>query len=101
MVERVNARLKDEFGGRNIRVRGAAKVMAHLMFRVLALTVTALSDFFSLHFQYPTEKAPPLRCTRCHHLISGRTVRQTAGRICWGAGACLADLLVLLGRAAI
>jgi hypothetical protein len=38
MVERVNARLKDEFGGRSIRVRGAAKVMAHLMFGVLALT---------------------------------------------------------------
>jgi len=39
MVERVNARLKDEFGGRTVRVRGAAKVMAHLMFGVLALTV--------------------------------------------------------------
>jgi len=38
MVERVNARLKDEFGGRNVRVRGAAKVMAHLMFGILALT---------------------------------------------------------------
>ncbi len=38
MVERVNARLKDEFGGRTVRVRGAAKVMAHLMFGVLALT---------------------------------------------------------------
>jgi len=38
MVERVNARLKDEFGGRTIRVRGAAKVMTHLMFGVLALT---------------------------------------------------------------
>ena len=38
MSERVNARLKDEFGGRNIRVRGAAKVMAHLMFGVVALT---------------------------------------------------------------
>jgi hypothetical protein len=38
MVERVNARLKDEFGGRSVRVRGAAKVMAHLMFGVLALT---------------------------------------------------------------
>jgi hypothetical protein len=38
MVERVNARLKDEFGGRQTRVRGAAKVMAHLMFGVLALT---------------------------------------------------------------
>jgi len=39
MVERVNARLKDEFGARHIRVRGPAKVMAHLMFGVLALTV--------------------------------------------------------------
>lgn len=39
MVERVYARLKDEFGGRQIRVRGASKVMAHLMFGVLALTV--------------------------------------------------------------
>lgn len=39
MVERVNARLKDEFGASNIRVRGGAKVMAHLIFGVLALTV--------------------------------------------------------------
>ena len=39
MMERVNGRLKDEFGGRTIRVRGAVKVMAHLMFGVLALTV--------------------------------------------------------------
>lgn len=39
IVERVNARIKDDFGGRTIRVRGAGKVMAHLMFGVLALTV--------------------------------------------------------------
>ena len=39
MSERVNARLKDEFGANLIRVRGAAKIMAHLMFGVLALTV--------------------------------------------------------------
>jgi hypothetical protein len=39
MIERVNGRLKDEFGGRSVRVRGAAKVMAHLMFGILALTV--------------------------------------------------------------
>jgi hypothetical protein len=39
MVERVNARLKDEFGASKIRVRGAAKVMAHLMFGVVALTI--------------------------------------------------------------
>ena len=36
--ERVNGRLKDEFGGRHVRVRGAAKVMCHCMFGVLALT---------------------------------------------------------------
>ena len=38
-VERVNARLKDEFGGRTVRVRGHAKVLCHLMFGILALTV--------------------------------------------------------------
>lgn len=42
MVERVIGRLKDEFGGRFVRVRGAVKVMAHLMFGVLALTVDQL-----------------------------------------------------------
>ena len=40
--ERVNARLKDEFGGRMIRVRGAVKIMAHLMFGILALTADRL-----------------------------------------------------------
>jgi hypothetical protein len=47
MVERVNARLKDEFGGRTVRVRGAAKVMAHLMFGVLALTADQLMKLVS------------------------------------------------------
>ena len=42
MSERVNARLKDEFGASHLRVRGATKVMAHLMFGVLALTVDQL-----------------------------------------------------------
>ena len=42
MIERVNGRLKDEFGGRFVRVRGAVKVMAHLMFGVLVLTVDQL-----------------------------------------------------------
>jgi hypothetical protein len=42
IVERVNARLKDEFGGRLIYVRGADKIMTHLMFGVLALTVDQL-----------------------------------------------------------
>ena len=42
MVERVYSRLKDEFGARTIRVRGASKIMAHLRFGVLALTVDQL-----------------------------------------------------------
>jgi hypothetical protein len=41
-AERVNARLKDEFGGRVIQVRGYAKVMTHLMFGILALTADQL-----------------------------------------------------------
>lgn len=41
-VERVYSRLKDEFGGRFVRVRGHAKVMAHLMFGVVVLTVDQL-----------------------------------------------------------
>ena len=41
-AERVNARLKDEFGGRMIRVRGPQKVMAHLAFGLIALTVDQL-----------------------------------------------------------
>lgn len=35
--ERFNGRLKEEFGGRNVMVRGARKVMSHLMFGVVAL----------------------------------------------------------------
>ena len=41
-VERVYRRLKDEFGARYIRVRGAGKIMPHLLFGVLALTVDQL-----------------------------------------------------------
>ena len=44
-AERVNARLKDEFGATMIRVRGHAKVMTHLMFGVIALTVDQLMRF--------------------------------------------------------
>jgi hypothetical protein len=42
MVERVFSRLKDQFGARHIRLRGPNKIMAHLMFGVLALTVDQL-----------------------------------------------------------
>ena len=43
--ERVNGRLKDEFGGRHIRVRGHDKVLAHLMF---GMTVLAASQLMRL-----------------------------------------------------
>ena len=39
---RVNSRLKERYGGRWVRVRGADKVGSHLAFGLLALTVAAL-----------------------------------------------------------
>jgi len=44
-VERVNGRLKDEFGGRVVRVKGPVKVMCHLMFGILALTSNQMMCF--------------------------------------------------------
>ena len=41
-VERVNGRLKDDFGARTVRVRGPDKVLCHLRFGVLALTAGRL-----------------------------------------------------------
>ena len=40
--ERVNGRLKDEFGARHVRVRGYDKVLAHLMFGMTVLTASQL-----------------------------------------------------------
>jgi hypothetical protein len=40
--ERVNSLLKERYGGRWVRVRGAKKVMAHLMFGLIALTARQL-----------------------------------------------------------
>jgi len=41
-AERVNSDLLDNHGGRMVRVRGAAKVMCHLMWGVLVVTVKGL-----------------------------------------------------------
>ena len=41
-AERCNARLKDEFGGNTIMVKGCTKVMSHLMFGVLTLSADQL-----------------------------------------------------------
>ena len=42
VAERFNARLKDEAGGRHVRVRGLRKVHAHLMFGLLVIFADAL-----------------------------------------------------------
>ncbi len=42
MAERVNGGLKDNHGGRTVRVRGPVKVMCHLMFGVLSFTALQL-----------------------------------------------------------
>lgn len=41
-AERVNSLLKERYGGRWVRVRGNKKVMAHLMFGLIALTAVQL-----------------------------------------------------------
>lgn len=40
--ERVNSDLKDNHGGRSVRVRGGAKVATHLMFGILVMSAEAL-----------------------------------------------------------
>jgi len=47
VAERANARLKDEFGARNLRLRGHAKTLCHLMFGVAALAADALVRLFN------------------------------------------------------
>jgi hypothetical protein len=49
-VERVNARLKDEFGGRAARVRGPAKAMCHPMFGMVALAVNQIPRLSRFRF---------------------------------------------------
>jgi hypothetical protein len=46
-AERTNARLKDDFGGRYVRVKGHAKVLSHLMFGILALTAEQMMRLFT------------------------------------------------------
>jgi hypothetical protein len=41
-AERVNANLKDNHGGRTVQVRGPEKVMCHLMFGILVITVSQI-----------------------------------------------------------
>jgi len=49
-AERANARIKDEFGGRHLRVRGHLKAFCHLMFGVVALAADSILRLFSARF---------------------------------------------------
>lgn len=46
-IERVNSGLKDDFGGRQVRVKGHSKVYAHLMFGILAMSAMRIISTFS------------------------------------------------------
>jgi len=46
-AERANAALKDDYGGRHLRVRGHLKVFCHLMFGVAAYTGSCLLNLFA------------------------------------------------------
>ena len=49
-AERANARIKAEFGGRHLRVRGHLKAFCHLMFGVVALAADSIVRLFSARF---------------------------------------------------
>jgi IS5 family transposase len=46
-VQRTNSTIKDDFGGRCVRVRGHEKVSAHLFFGLLAMTALRLAHVFT------------------------------------------------------
>ena len=85
-VERVFARLKDEFGGRYVRVRGAKKVMAYLLMSAIALTVAQLvrwaataltSDFCKWVSGVPLLVPPEFLIAPSEHGDSHRKSRKT------------------------
>ena len=49
-AERANARIKDELGGRHLRVRGHLKAFCHLMFGVAVLAADSILRLFSNRF---------------------------------------------------
>ncbi len=49
--ERLNARLKEEFGARHVMVRGHKKVNLHLMFGIIALFADQLVQRWSRFFR--------------------------------------------------
>ena len=46
-VERANSEMKDNYGANHVRVKGHLKVLCHLMFGVLVLTVKQIFNYFA------------------------------------------------------
>ena len=46
-VERANSEMKDNYGANHVRVKGHLKVLCHLMFGVLVLTVKRIFNYFA------------------------------------------------------
>lgn len=68
-AERFNGRLNEEFGGRNVMVKGAQKVILHLMFGVVSLFADHLENWEHAESSQPTgllQEAPLSRkeCSR-------------------------------------
>ncbi len=61
VVERTNARLKDAFGARHVRVRGPTKVTCHLMSGLLALTADRIIRL-AAPWRRPTRSTDPTLC---------------------------------------
>ena len=82
MAERVNARLKDEFGGRTLRVGGASMVMAHLMFGVIALTVVPIQKHLRKRIkdEAANKKLSRLRQWLSRHGHTGPVMPQRANK---------------------
>jgi hypothetical protein len=80
MVERVYSRLKDEFGARFIRVRGASKIMAHLMFRCACphRRSTAETRWLASVFFLKTTRADSGAAAACPFSASSRKLSPTS-----------------------
>ncbi len=53
-IERVNGQLKDNYGGRFVRVRGHAKVFCHLMFGIVVMTAERLMRLAAINVPHLT-----------------------------------------------
>ena len=87
--ERVNGRLKDEFGGRHVRVRGYDKVLAHLMFGMTpAMTCWVSRNAYELLDRDTSDTGRRAACQGGAHLFrASRSARPVGCRAnAWMAG---------------